>query len=506
MTVRVKTKIDTFFLTNSQSSMESYQHVMNQAMETVKSAVLANAPFSGASPQLVKEGLEALFPEFLPEAVGSPREVFHKLSSAVAKHAVSVHHPLCAAHLHCPPMLPGLAAEVLISGLNLSMDSWDQSGAATMVEQIVMDGLCTLFGLYEGDGVMTSGGTQSNLMGILLARERAALKLWNWDIKKQGLPVEHNLLKILCSDAAHFSVQQAASVLGLGEEAVIPVNTDTAHRMCMNDLEEKLKQLREEGKIPFALIATAGTTDFGAIDPLEKMSQAAKQNNLWFHVDAAYGGGLMMSDQHKYKLKGIDKADSITVDFHKMFYQPISCGAFLVKDRRSFSYMKRHADYLNPEEDDEEEVPNLVGKSLQTTRRFDALKPFLSFQLISKSDWSEIIRRTLSLAKGAYKMLEQDRSFTVMHKPELSTVVFRYTGDGMLTEDAINLLNYRIRDRLLANGEAVIARTKVKGHACLKFTLLNPLAEAEDLLKLIQRIKEIGQNEWRRLQNEQGRS
>ncbi|MGX1193635.1 pyridoxal phosphate-dependent decarboxylase family protein [Metabacillus sp. SLBN-84] len=503
MTTILQTAFDRYFLTNSKESLEEYQSVMNQAMETLKSVVLEQPPFSGAEPQRIKETLQSHFPNVHPNEAMNSELLFQKLNAAVGKHSISVHHPSCAAHLHCPPMLPGLAAEVLISGLNVSMDSWDQSGAATMVEQMMMDGLCRLFGLPEGDGVMTSGGTQSNLMGLMLAREHACMKLWNWDVKRQGLPPEQHRLKILCSDAAHFSVQQSAAVLGLGEDAVVPVKTDHAHRMCMKDLVEKLQEMRTAGEYPFVLFATAGTTDFGAIDPLREMSRAAKQYGLWFHVDAAYGGGLIMTELHKHKLTGIEEADSITVDFHKMFYQPISCGAFLVKERSSFAYMKRHADYLNPEEDD---VPNLVGKSLQTTRRFDALKPFLSFQLIGKNEWSDIICRTLYLAKEAYSMLKSDGAFTPVHEPELSTVVFRYTGEGRFSNEIEDLLNSRIRDRLLNDGEAIIARTKVNNRVCLKFTLLNPLLKTNHLSHLLQRIKEIGRYESGRLKDEQNRS
>ena len=194
-----------------------------------------------------------------------------------------------------------------------------------------MNGLCGMFQLPDGDGVMTSGGTQSNLMGLLLARERAALKFWGWNIKKQGLPKELHRLKILCSEAAHFSVQQAASILGLGEDSVVLVKADEKYRMCMEDLAACLYNLKENGELPFALIGTAGTTDFGSIDPLEEMSSLAKDYDLWFHADAAYGGGLVLTDTHKHKLAGLEKADFITVDFHKMFLSANQLRSFSCK-------------------------------------------------------------------------------------------------------------------------------------------------------------------------------
>ncbi|WP_421175923.1 pyridoxal phosphate-dependent decarboxylase family protein [Metabacillus dongyingensis] len=500
--IQEKTAFEHLFLSNYESSLKNYESQMTHAMNCVKRIMMSQNPYSGMTPFDVKKELDQHFPVFHPKMNQNQQAVFEKLTD-ITSNTIHVSHPLTAAHLHCPPMIPGLAAEAVISGLNQSMDSWDQSGAATMVEQYVMNGLCGMFQLPDGDGVMTSGGTQSNLMGLLLARERAALKFWGWNIKKQGLPKELHRLKILCSEAAHFSVQQAASILGLGEDSVVLVKADEKYRMCMKDLAACLYNLKENGELPFALIGTAGTTDFGSIDPLEEMSSLAKDYDLWFHADAAYGGGLVLTDTHKHKLAGLEKADSITVDFHKMFYQPISCGAFLVKNRESFSFIRHHADYLNPIEDEEDDIPNLVFKSIQTTRRFDALKPFLSFQLVRKEEWAEMIDHTLLLAQKTYELLKKEREFSVYHQPELSTVVFRYIGTGILTHEKLNQLNYQIREILLKNGEVIMARTKVDGDACLKFTFLNPLTKMADVKKIIRRMKEIGEDETRRLQYEQ---
>ncbi|WP_191565560.1 pyridoxal phosphate-dependent decarboxylase family protein [Metabacillus idriensis] len=499
--IQEKTDFKHLFLTNS--SIENYESQMNHAMNSVTAIMTSRFPYSGHSPLDVKVGIERAFPEFQPMIKQNHQAVFEKLAHSITANTIYVSHPACAAHLHCPPMISGLAAEVIISGLNQSMDSWDQSGAATMVEQYVMNGLCKMFQLPKGDGVMTSGGTQSNLMGLLLAREKAAAKLWGWNIKKQGLPREHYRLKILCSEVAHFSVQQAASILGLGEDAVVLVKADKKYRMCMEDLASCIGLLKQQGDLPFALIGTAGTTDFGSIDPLDEMSKLAKAHDLWFHADAAYGGGLVLSDTKKQRLAGIEQADSITVDFHKMFYQPISCGAFLVKDRDSFSFIKHHADYLNPIEDEDDDIPNLVSKSIQTTRRFDALKPFLSFQLVGQNEWAEMIDHTMEVTQKTYEVLRKDPEFAVYHQPELSTVVFRYIGTGMLSKEKLNQLNYHIREILLKNGEVVMARTKVGGEACLKFTFLNPLTTITDVQTIISKMKEIGDYESRRLQDEQ---
>ncbi|WLR43135.1 pyridoxal-dependent decarboxylase [Bacillus carboniphilus] len=203
----------------------------------------------------------------------------------------------------------------------------------------------------------------------------------------------------------------------------------------------------------------------------------------------AYGGALQLSEQHKNKLTGIDLADSVTIDFHKLFYQPISCGAFLVKDQESFQYLSLHADYLNPEEDDEAGIPNLVNKSIQTTRRFDAFKLYVSLQAIGIQTFAEMVEGTMSLAKDVATRLKEEHFEVVNPDPQINAVVFRYVSNG----ENIDLINASIRDQLLNEGIAVIARTKICGQTYLKLTLLNPLTTMEDINFIIEQMKKITQ-------------
>lgn len=355
----------------------------------------------------------------------------------------------------------------------------------------MIDWLCGRFG-YEhlADGVFTSGGTQSNFMGLLLARDRYLQHRFNWQAQRFGLPPGAHKLRILCSKHAHFTVRQSAFLLGLGDQAVIPVETDEWHRMCVKDLDARIQQLLDQGLYPFALVATAGTTDFGSIDPLEELADRANQHRMWYHVDAAYGGALVLSEQHREKINGIHLADSVTVDFHKLFYQPISCGAFLVKNRNDFDYIKLHADYLNPEDDEETGIPNLVTKSVQTTRRFDALKLFLSLQATGRKLFGEMIDYTIELAAQTAQWIKEDPAFELVNEPELNALVFRYSPQA---EDQSNRINGLIRSTLLQKGYAVVARTRVNGRVCLKFTLLNPRTTMQDIQDILKQIKRIGE-------------
>lgn len=481
------------FLNTTKESQSLFRKQMHAAVEVLlRDFAAAEQPYSGAVPQ----DLAAAFcsREVCPDQGTRMEELLEFVGTTIVRHAAVVNHPACIAHLHCPPLQASLVAETLLATMNQSMDSWDQSMSATMLEEAVINWLCKLFGFdaEKGDGVFTSGGTQSNFMGLLLARDHYSYTRWSWNVKQQGLPPQADRLRVLCSEAAHFTVKQSAALLGLGHQSVITIPVDSLGRMHADLLESTIDQLQQDGMLPFALVATAGTTDFGSMDPLPELAAIAHKHGMWLHTDAAYGGALALSDKHANLLEGIALSDSITVDFHKLFYQPISCGAFLVRDAANYRYVRMNADYLNPQEDDQAGVPNLVGKSIQTTRRFDALKLYMSLQQIGRERFAAMIDYTLELARTTADQIRQAPELALLAEPTLNAVVFRYVPSREQEAAWSDELNHRIRDRLLETGLAVIARTKVKGKACLKFTLLNPLTTPQHTADILNHVVRIG--------------
>ncbi|WP_255264078.1 pyridoxal phosphate-dependent decarboxylase family protein [Peribacillus butanolivorans] len=451
-----------------------------------------NQPYSGKKPHEIEARLNELS---LGSIKGETLEgVAAELAEFVINDSINVHSPTCIGHLHCPTLIPAVAAEMIISTLNQSMDSWDQSSTATFIEERLIDWLCTQVGFSDkADGIFTSGGTQSNYMGLLLARDAYCKRVWDIDVQQHGLPTEAKKLRILCSEAAHFTVRKSAAQLGLGEQAVITVKTDSNHRLSIDELNRQLMILEEQDLLPFAIVATCGTTDFGSIDPLHELSAAAMEKGLWLHVDAAYGGAMILSRDFKELINGIEQADSITVDFHKLFYQPISCGAFLVSDRNSFQYIQRHADYLNPQEDEEEGMVHLVNKSIQTTRRFDALKLWMSLKVVGLDTFAEMIDYTCHLAREVAAKINKAEGFSVLNKnPELNAVVFRYNPEGK-SDQLVNLLNKQIQQELLKSGRAFLAKTRFDGQVYLKMTLLNPMTKLEHIEEIIDEIRVLGE-------------
>jgi L-2,4-diaminobutyrate decarboxylase len=470
------------FLTNSSESKDRYRDLLSRAAGVIANS-LPPQPYAGKAPA---ELAGMITNDFLPNVAHSPDKIADTLR-AIVTNSINVTHPHTAAHLHCPPLLASLAAEAVTSALNQSMDSFDQAPIATIIEQKMIRWLCAEAGLPNtADGTFTTGGSQSNYMGLMLARDTFLKRQWNWSAQKSGLPPEARRLRILCSGVSHFTVEKSASQLGLGTDAVIRVAVDENFRMDHAALRKALESLKAQDLLPVAIVATAGTTDFGSIDPLPELAELAQSVHAWLHVDAAYGGALLFSPTHCRKLKGVELADSLSIDFHKLFWQPIPCSAFLVNEGASFDVIKMHADYLNPELHEDEGIPNLVTTSLLTSRRFDALKLWISLQSLGREKLAAMIDRTIALAAHAAAIIQSKPVLELVCPPQLSTVVFRYkplrTG---LDEDK---LNASIRQRLFNRGSAVIGHTRVHGRQCLKFTCMNPTvteSQMEELIELI---------------------
>ncbi len=286
------------FLSNSADTADLYRRLICRAAEIVTES-LPTQPYSGKSPA----ELSSLVPrDFLPLSCSSSDQIEATLRNVVAN-SIHVAHPATAAHLHCPPLLAALAAEVVISALNQSMDSFDQAPIATVIEQRIIRWLCSEAGFpATADGTFTTGGSQSNYMGLLLARDNFVQRQWNHSVQKAGLPPEARRLRILCSDVAHFTVEKSASQLGLGTDSVVRIAVDENFRMKPDAAKSALRELAAQSLLPVAIVATAGTTDFGSIDPLPELADLARQSGAWFHVDAAYGGALLFSGTHRRRL------------------------------------------------------------------------------------------------------------------------------------------------------------------------------------------------------------
>ncbi|MER5769989.1 pyridoxal phosphate-dependent decarboxylase family protein [Streptomyces sp. NPDC001985] len=450
---------------------DAYRLAVTEGVERVAHRLATvRRPFTGVTPRELAPQVSAVD---LAEPLGSTGAALDELERLYLRDAVNFHHPRYLGHLNCPVVIPAVVGEAVLSAVNSSLDTWDQSAGATLIERRLIDWTAERIGLGPAaDGVFTSGGSQSNLQALLLAREEAKT-------------TDPTRLRVFTSECGHFSVQKSAALLGLGPDAVVGVPADRDKRMRAVSLAAELERCVRGGLVPMAVVATAGTTDFGSIDPLPEIAALARQYGAWTHVDAAYGCGLLASPTRRHLLDGVEQADSVTVDYHKSFFQPVSSSAVLVRDGATLRHVTYHADYLNPRRATEERIPNQVDKSLQTTRRFDALKLWMTLRVMGADGVGGLFDEVCELAGAGWELLDADPRFEVLVRPSLSTLVYRYVPGAVTSPALIDRANLYARKALFASGAAVVAGTKVAGRQYLKFTLLNPETTTADITAVL---------------------
>ena len=436
---------------------------MRPLVETVYAALAEGARDRGGAvpaggPEAVAGRLAQAVGDVLPRGGTGEREALYTLVHAVAEGAADPAEPHCAAHLHCPPLAVAAAADLAVSALNPSMDSWDQAPAASELEARVTAALAALVfpDLPAPDALVTTGGTESNQLALLLARERAA-----------GGP----RVQTVCGANAHHSVQRAAWLLGLPN----PVVLDTpAGVLDPAVLDAALADM----PVRALVVATAGTTDTGAIDPLPGLAKVAARHRAELHVDAAYGGPLLFSRREAAKLDGLQSAVSVTLDLHKMGWQPVAAGLLAVPDGTALRPLDHRADYLNAQDDTDAGLPDLLGRSLRTTRRPDILKIAVTLRALGRDGMAALVDAVCDLAAELAAKADRHPGLTLYGPPSISTVLFR---PARASDDDVAAL----RRRLLEEGRAVLGRAHAGGRLWLKATLLNPRLRSDDLDSLL---------------------
>lgn len=413
-------------------------------------------PLPPGGPAAVTARVRAALGDVLPETGTGADEALRTLVHLVAAGAADPAHPLCAAHLHTPPLALAAAADLAAAALNPSMDSWDQAPAASALEAEVTAALAAeVFPAADRpDALVTTGGTESNQLALLLARERHG----------PGLTT-------VTGAHTHHSVRRAAWLLGLPEPVTVPTPRGVL------DPEATARVLAAQDG-PVLLAATAGTTDEGLIDPLPALADACAAHGAELHVDAAYGGPVLLSAAHRHLLDGLDRARTVTLDLHKLGWQPVAAGLLAVRESGDLAALAHTADYLNADDDTEAGLPDLLGRSLRTTRRPDVLKAAVTLRALGRTGLGALVDRCVERARDLADLVEKHPDLELRDRPVLTTVLFRPAG----ADDAAVA---GIRRRLLAEGRAVLGRAEADGRLWLKATLLNPHTTPDDLDRLV---------------------
>ncbi|MFJ8823368.1 pyridoxal phosphate-dependent decarboxylase family protein [Streptomyces sp. NPDC102467] len=434
-------------------------------------ATRRGGPLPAGGPDAVAARLREQAGTVLPEQGTGADDALRTLVTALTEGAADPADPLCAAHLHCPPLAVATAADLAASALNPSMDSWDQAPAASALEDLVTATLAReVYGPVHGeahseeapaDALVTTGGTEANQLAVLLARETT----------RHPEPV-----RLLVGANAHHSLARAAWLLGLPDPLTVPAPTGTLDPAA---LDEALADLPG----PKLVTATAGTTDAGLIDPLPEIADICERHGARLHIDAAYGAGLLLSARHRARLDGLARAHTVTLDLHKLGWQPVAAGFLAVRDPADVAALTYQADYLNADDDTEAGLPDLLGRSLRTTRRPDILKIAVTLKALGRTGLGALTDQVIDLAHHLAHLVDTHPGFELYDTPTLSTVLFRPRGaDDTTIAD--------IRRGLLTEGRAVLGRARTDdGTLWLKATLLNPHTEPGDLTALLKLVE-----------------
>ncbi|WP_180687499.1 pyridoxal phosphate-dependent decarboxylase family protein [Streptomyces gossypiisoli] len=411
-------------------------------------------PLPAGGPEAVTARMRDALGDVLPDE-GDP-DALRALVHALAEGAADPADPLCAGHLHGPPLALATAADLAATALNPSLDSWDQAPAASALEALVTRALAEAAG--AADCLVTTGGTESNQLALLLARE-----------------AHGGSVQLVTAANAHHSLTRAAWLLGLPEPVTVPAPAGTLDPAA---LDEALTGLPG----PLLVAATAGTTDAGLIDPLPEIAALCRAHGARLHVDAAYGGGLLFSERHRNRLTGLDAADTVTLDLHKLGWQPIAAGLLTVRNARDLTALHQRADYLNADDDTEAGFPDLLGRSLRTTRRPDILKIAVTLRTLGRSGLGALVDQVCERADELARLIAAHPDFELYDRPTISTVLFR---PADATDEAVAA----VRRRLLGDGRAVLGRARLNGRLWLKATLLNPHTRPDHLAALLKLVE-----------------
>ncbi|MEF8842026.1 MAG: pyridoxal-dependent decarboxylase [Haloarculaceae archaeon] len=385
--------------------------------------------------------------------------------------SMNPHHPGYVGHMDTQPSLVSVLGDLVAAAVNNNMLSAEMSPVLSELEVGLCREFAETFGLGpEPGGVMTSGGSLANLQALAVARNRA------FDAAETGLAGLDPVL--FASEVAHTSLRKAAMLLGLGTDAVQPVPTDGDSRMDPDALDEAVEAARAGGSDPFCVVATAGTTTTGNVDPLGPIADASDDHDLWFHVDAAYGGVLVFSDRYRHLLDGIERADSVTFNPQKWCYVAKTCATLLLSDRTALEESFRvGAPYV-----DRGGTPNLGELTVQGTRHADVLKCWLTFGHLGRRGIERLVEESYRLTDYLVAGIEERGSLELVSTPETNIVCFRANPGNGTDPDA---LNAALREHLLGERDVYLSLPTYRGSKWLRVVLLNPQSDEAVLDRLL---------------------
>ena len=423
--------------------------------------------------------LEAIMREEPPEEGRPSHEVIERAAHEILPIAGRVDHPRFFAFVPSSPTWPGVLADFMAAGHNIFQGTWLGASGPSMLEVVVIDWFRSWIGYPEtAGGLFTSGGSAASLDGFVAAREAA------------GAPMQPS---VYMSDQSHTALIRAATIVGVRPESVRMVPTDEHFCLDMNELHGMIMEDRESGLTPIAICGNAGATNTGAVDPLDEIADYCESEDIWFHVDAAYGGFAILTDRGAELLKGLERADSIAMDAHKWLFQPFECGCLMVKDIRKLEgAFSVQPEYLQDTRWGRDH-PNFGDRGLQLSRSFRALKVWMSVQTFGLAAFRRSIGQGIELAERAEAYIRESDVLQIANPASLGVVCFRVNPRTTeLNDEQLEEINEAVQARVIEEAVAMMSSTRLRGLYSLRLCILNHTTTWEDVRFTLAAIEDFG--------------
>jgi len=430
--------------------------------------------FPDVEPRTVKE----LFSQPLPQQPASPQSVLSEVETKLLPYCTNVGHPGYMGLITPSPNPMGVIADFICSAINQNLGTYSIGPAAVEIERRVVRWLSDLCGYDEkAGGNLTSGGMMANFIGLKLARDAVTKDRAQHD----GID---RRWAVYVSEERHVSIDKAVDAIGLGRNALRPLPTNAGFEVRLDALEAAIADDKQNGILPMCIIGVFGTTNTGAVDDIRELRRVADREGIWLHVDAAYGGGMLLSHEWPMRDRGLDLADSITIDPHKWFYAPLDAGAVLIKDhRRLTASFGMKPSYLTDEFDEANERYQYYVHGFEQSRRFRGLKVWMSFKRHGASQIGDWIDNNVRQASHLYALAREHPEFESASNPPMSAICIRYKNAG-LGELESKKLHADVARRVEQGGRFWISTTELKGKAWFRINPVNFRTRQEHMEEL----------------------
>ncbi len=402
-------------------------------------------------------------------------------------------HPRFFGYVASPSTPIGAYGDLIASALNANITCWRSGPAGTELERMVVKWLGSLIG-YDRDakGLLTSGGSMANMIALLVANRRKV----GVDAARRGLWNSGPPMTVYASSEVHMSIAKAADILGFGRDHVREISCDDRQRLRVDHLRERIELDARAGLRPFCVVGSAGTVNTGVVDPLSEIANVAAECDLWFHVDGAYGAPGVLDERKKHLFAGLERADSVSLDPHKWLYVPVDAGCLLFRNEAAAkaTFSTEEADYIKTHGYFDEEAFAFWDYGVELSRRFRALKVWLTLQYYGSRRIAAAISEDIALAEYLGEVVSNADDFELLAPVELSICCFRYVPGGDVSEAELDKLNEGIMERVQKGGRAYLSNATVNGHFALRACITNFRTTKNDIDQTITAVREAAED------------